>query len=173
MPAIMCTKRLWRAIGGRTTLAARPSAAVRGIRLGAWSVRELQTPLGLLAVGLEETTYLTVVCPLFTLPDFLVTFASSTAIALRDLGVARRDADTEATAIVSGARFAKNDNRSLLGSVNDVAFHVLVRLEGERRLTADVLKNVQRELNRMPHVNREPAFPDHAVRLLFSEASSA
>lgn len=118
---------------------------MRGIRLGAWSVRELQTPLGPLAVGLEETTYLTVVCPLFTLPDFLVAFASSTAIALRDLGVASRDAGAEATAIVTGARFAKNDNRSLLGSVNDVAFHVafqrsLIRL-GPVRLVARVPKH--------------------------------
>jgi Domain of unknown function (DUF6933) len=173
MPAIMCTKHLWQLIGGRATLRARPRAEIRGTRLGAWCVRELQTPSGPLAVALEETTYLTVVCPLLTLPDFLIAFASSTAVALQDLGVASRDAAPEAAAIVSGARFAKNDNRSLLGSVNDVAFHVLVRLEGERRLTADVLENVQRELNRMPHVNREPSFPDQAVRLLFREASSA
>ena len=172
MPAIMCTKRLWQTIGGRATLRARPRPEIRRTRLGAWSVRDLQTPSGPLTVGLEETTYLTVVCPLFTLPDFLVAFANSTAIALRDLGISSREADTEATAIVEGARFAKNDNRSLIGSLNDVAFHVLVRLEGERRLTAAVLQNAQQGLNRMPHVNREPAFPDQAVRLLFSEAST-
>lgn len=170
MPQIMCTKNLWRAIGGRATLPARPRAEPGETRLGAWSVRELNTPLGVLAVGLEETTYLTIVCPLVTLPDFLLIFAGATATALRDIGIGDRDADSEATALIRGARFVKNDNRSLLGSVNDVAFHVIVRLEDERRLTPSALRKTQRELNGMPHVNREPAFPDQAIQLLFSDA---
>ena len=82
----------------------RDRAEFRGTRLGAWSVPELHTPSGRLALGLDETTHHTVVCPFFTLPDFLVAFASSTAIALRDLGVSSREADSEATAISLKAR---------------------------------------------------------------------
>ena len=51
--------------------------------------------------------------------------------------------------------------------------HLSVRLEDEAKITMAVLRKAQRELNGMPHVNREPAFPDHAIRLLFGEASSA
>jgi len=174
MPTIMCTKNLWRAIGGRaTTLPARVPAETRGTRLGAWSIRELPTRVGLLAVGLEESTYLTVVCPVLTLPEFLLVFAASVETALTDLSVPTRESEIEAHAIVRAARFAKNNSRSLLGSVNDVAFHVSVRLEDEAQITMAVLRKTQRELNGMPHVNRKPAFPDQAIRLLFGEASSA
>lgn len=68
--------------------------------------------------------------------------------------------------------FAKNDNRSLLGSVNDVAFHASVLLEHERRMTFATLHRTQMELNQMPHVHREPAFPDQAIRFLFGQAHS-
>jgi hypothetical protein len=172
MPTIMCTKNMWRAIGGRDSLPPRQPPEIKGTRLGAWSMRELPTRAGLLAVGLEETTYLTVVCPLLGLPEFLLVFAASLEAVLTDLGVRPPVSEAEAHAIVRGAHFAKNDSRSLLGSVNDVAFHLSVRLEGEARITMPTLRKIQLELNRMPHVNRKPPFPDQAVRVLFDEASS-
>jgi hypothetical protein len=144
MPTIMCTKNMWRAIGGRATLPARVPAEIRGTRLGAWSIRELPTRVGLLAVALEESTYLTVVCPILTLPEFLLVFAASVETALTDLSVPTRESEIEAHAIVRAARFAKNNSRSLLGSVNDVAFHVSVRLEDQAEITMAVLRKTQR-----------------------------
>lgn len=82
---------------------------------------ELVTRPGPLLIALEETTYLTVVCPLLPLPEFLVSFAASVGAELDILGVPRAAA----------------------------------------------------ELNEMPHVHHEPAFPNQAVRLLFSAAASA
>jgi hypothetical protein len=173
MPTIMCTRRLWHAIGGRGRLLPRlPPADERG-KLRVWSARELYTPAGAFVVGLEETTYLTVVCPLLRLPDFHRSFAASVATALSALPVPRDVCEVEAWAIIDGTRFAKNDNRSLLGSLNDVAFHVDVLLENQRRVSLAVLDHVQGQLNHMPHVHREPAFPDQAARLLFAPAPSA
>ncbi len=82
--------------------------------------------------------------------------------------MSRADCEREAWAIIEDARFARNDNRSLLGSLNDVAFHVDALLEKERRVTLAALEQVQVELNHMPHVGREPAFSDQATRLLFA-----
>ena len=121
-------------------------------------------------VGLEETTYLTVVCPLAAEPEFIGAFAAAVEAALQDLGVPDETAEIEARAIVEDARFAKNDNRSLLGSVKDVAFHTSVLLEKERHVTFAALRRIQAELNHMPHVHREPAFPDQAIRFVFGEA---
>jgi hypothetical protein len=135
-------------------------------------LRELPTSAGYLVVGLEETTYLTVVCPMLPLPQFLLSLAASVATALEALGVPGRVVHGEIQQIVEHSHFAKNDNRSLLGSVNDVAFHASVLLEHERQMGLATLQRVQAKLNRMPHVNREPAFPDQATRLLFSPAHS-
>lgn len=135
MPTIMCTRSLWGSLGGRGRLPQRgPARSERG-RLCAWSTRELVTRETALAVGLEETTYLTVVFPLLGLPEFLRSFAASVATALEATGVSRADCEREAWAIIEDARFARNDNRSLLGSLNDVAFHVDALLEKERRVT--------------------------------------
>jgi hypothetical protein len=92
-------------------------------------------------------------------------------IALTDIGIERETVDRAIRSILADPRFAKNDNRSLLGSVNDVAWHVNGEIEDERRITADVLRRLQVRLNDMPHAKRDPAFPDHAVRRLFGLTS--
>ena len=130
-------------------------------------------PAGRFVVGLEETTYLTVVCPLLALPDFRRSFAASVATALAALPVPNDVCEAEAWAIIEDAEFAKNDNRSLLGSLNDVAFHADTLLHYERRVNLAALEHVQSQLNHMPHAGREPAFPEDAARLLFAPASSA
>jgi hypothetical protein len=127
----------------------------------------VSTAAGHIIVALEESTYLTVVCPFVPLPGFLPAFAASVATALQGLGIPGGVVDSEAAAIVSATTFARNDNRSLLGSVNDVAFHTDVQLEDARLGDILALDRAQRELNEMPHVQREPAFPSQAVRLLF------
>lgn len=141
-------------------------------RLGTWSACEVMTRAGHLVVALEESTYLTAMCPLVRLPAFVRVFAASVGAVLEDLGIQTDLAHLEATAIVEGATFAKNDNRSLLGSLNDVSFHAQVRLENARHGDLAALARVQRELNDMPHVHQEPAFPSQAVRLLFQPGHS-
>lgn len=113
------------------------------------------------------------VSPLVPLPEFACVFAASVRAVLEELGLPLDVAAREATAIVEGTTFAKNDNRSLLGSVNDVSFHLQVGLEHARDGDLAALARVQRELNDMPHVRRSPAFPSEAVRLLLGPVGSA
>jgi hypothetical protein len=172
MPTIMVTRNLWRAIGGRAKLATRRPDDDDRAKLSAWSLREFPTSAGYLVVGLEETTYLTVICPILVLPDFTLSFAASVATALETLGIPDGVVHREISHIIEHSRFARNDNRSLLGSVNDVAFHASVLLEQERTMELATLERVRTKLNQMPHVNRSPAFPDQATRLLFMPAQS-
>ena len=167
MPNIMCTRRLWHTIGGRGALPIRTPASHSGTRLRDWSAAEVTTAAGHVVVALEETTYLTAVCPLVRLPIFPRALAASVGTALEDLGIATDTAYLESLTIADRATFAKNDNRSLIGSVNDVAFHVQVWLEDVRPGDLDALRWVQRKLNDMPHVGREVPFPSRAVRLLY------
>ena len=167
MPTIMCTRRLWNAIGGGGALPRRGPAEPRFSLLGAWSAGEVPTRAGHLVVAIEESTYLTAVCPLVRLPAFVRVFAASVGAALEDLGVSTDAAEREVMAIVEGVTFARNDNRSLLGSATDVAWHASILLERARVGDLSALARVQRELNDMPHVNRQPPFPSQAVRFLF------
>jgi hypothetical protein len=171
MPNIMCTKVLWRAIGGRGPLLPRPARRTGDAKLGDWSLQELPTPFGHVVVGLEETTYLTVVFRLNMLPAVILDLAASARVALTDIGIERETVDRETRSILADPRFAKNDNRSLLGSVNDVVWHVSGEIEDERRITTDVLHRAQVRLNDMPHAKRDPAFPNQAVRRLFGLSS--
>ena len=166
----MCTRGLWGAIAGGGALPRRGRTNANTSRLAAWSARDVPTAAGRVVVALEESTYLTVVCPLVQLPGFVAVFAASVGTALEDLGIPADLIQSEVLAIVEGASFARNDNRSLLGSVNDVAFHADVQLEGARRNDLSALGRAQRELNEMPHVHKEPPFPSQAVRLLFRSA---
>jgi hypothetical protein len=172
MLSIMCTRNLWRVIGGTSALPARSPYTPTSTRLASWCVREVETPAGLIGVGLEETTYLTVVFPLAKLPDFIPVFATAVGEALLDLSVPIRTANREAAAIAATGYVARNDNRSLMGSVNDVAWHTWVGLE-ESGVTPQAMREVQRRLNEMPHVKRDPSIPVAAVRLLFAEGASA
>jgi uncharacterized protein DUF6933 len=170
VPIIMCTRGLWGAIGGRGALPQRRRTDANTSRLPVWSARDVPTAAGRVVVALEESTYLTIVCPLLQLPGFVAAFATSVGTALEDLGIPADLVQSEVSAIVEGVSFARNDNRSLLGSVNDVAFHADVQLENARRNDVSALGRAQRELNEMPHVRREPPFPSQAVRLLFRSA---
>ena len=53
-------------------------------------------------------------------------------------------------------------NRSMIGTLNDLEFHCGIELEYHQDL-----RRVQRNLNDMPHVNREPCVPVDAVTQLF------
>jgi hypothetical protein len=56
MPTIMCTRRLWNAIGGGGALPRRGPAEPRFSLLGAWSAGEVPTRAGHVVVAIEEST---------------------------------------------------------------------------------------------------------------------
>jgi hypothetical protein len=106
------------------------------------------------------------------LPDVVAVFAAAVGHALLDLAVPLKVANREAAAIASAGCLARNDNRSVIGSLNDVAFVTQGYLE-DGPVTAHTMRVAQRKLNEMPHVKREPSFPRDAVQLLFAEGASA
>jgi hypothetical protein len=122
--------------------------------LGAWSAGEVLTRAGPLVVAIEESTYLTAVCPLVRLPAFIRVFAASVGAALEDLGISTDAAEREVMAIVEGVTFARNDNRSLLGSAIDVAWHASIQLEHARPVD---LSELARATRAQRHAARESA----------------
>lgn len=54
--------------------------------------------------------------------------------------------------------FAKTDDRSIVGSMNDITFHYTYNLDAEGLAGSDLFE-ISKSLNRMPHVKRDEPFP--------------
>jgi hypothetical protein len=173
MPLIMATRELWREIGDGAPLANRSDVPRDSTKLGAWSAKCVHLPEGDFCIAVNETTYLTIAFPLVPLPEFLVAFSYALGSQLEQLGVPGPAAVAEVRPFLAGTAFAKNSNRSLLGTLNDLEYHFALAMEGARTSSLNVLTEAQRHLNAIPHGNRSVPFPADAAVLLFRPSGSA
>ncbi len=169
----MCTKKLWRAIGNGGALPDRSDPSLEPGRLGVWGAKPVALPEGDFCVALHEMTYLTLVLPLEPLPAFLAHFTRALASELEYLGIPGEMIMEELSQSFERIEFARHSSRSLLGSLNDIGYQLDWSLEQEKVADGRALGRIQHGLNRMPHHGREMPFPNEAVSLLFSGASSA
>jgi hypothetical protein len=162
MARIMCTQKLWRHLG---YLGRPPSQVseplIHGVSLGSWAAKVFRYHRRDLVIALNERTYLTVLFPLAPRVQFRLHFASALANVLDDIGVSGAIARAESAA-VEFEPLARLTNRSMTGTLNDLEFHCGIELEHH-----DDLRTVQRNLNEIPHVNRDPCVPIDAVNRLF------
>lgn len=163
MARIMCTQKLWRALGqpGQPPRIVE-EPRLHGAVLGAWAAKLFHHHRRGLVIALNERTYLTLVFPIAPRVRFRATFATSLGWALEDLGVSTPAAEQEA-AVIDFLPMARLTNRSMTGSLNDLEFFCCIELE----YTTD-LRRVQRNLNNVPHVHREPYVPREAVARVFA-----
>ena len=133
--------------------------------LGSWAAKVFRYYRKDLVIGLNERTYLTVVFPLAPRAQFRFNFATAVANALEDLGLPTAIVRAE-SAVLEFEPLTRLTNRSMTGTLNDLEFHCGIELEYH-----DDLRKVQRNLNDMPHVNRDPCVPVDAVAQLFEGAS--
>lgn len=165
MARIMCTQKLWKRLGHAGRAPSQVAAPqISGVSLGPWAAKVFRYHRRDLVIALDGRTYLTVVFPLAPRSAFRLRFANAVATALADLGVATTVARAESAAI-EFEPIAGLTNRSMAGSLNDLEFHCGIELEYH-----DDLRRVQRNLNDIPHVNREPCVPVEAISQLFEHA---
>lgn len=166
MARIMCTQKLWRALGE----AGQPPVDVSepgtlGAVLGSWATKLFHYDRRGLVLALNERTYLTLVFPLAPRAQFRAQFASALRWALHDFGVPSPAMEQESM-VLDFLPMARLTNRSLTGSLNDLEF--LGRCELD--YTSD-LRRVQRNLNEVPHVKQEPSCAIEAVGQVFGTES--
>lgn len=173
MPVIMSTRNLWKAIGGTGALPPRGKGNTSNSRLGAWCGNVASFPEGNFIVAMNELTYTTLVFQFVPLPGFLMSFSFSLGMQLAEIGVGQEAIESETKAVFDKLLFRKNDNRSLLGSLNDVCFHVGWHLKYSTRCDSETILSIQRRLNEMPHVHHEPSIPNDGLRLVFHARGEA
>lgn len=173
MPTIMCTKDLWKCLGAPCPLVEREVGQLSDTQLGIWSAKAVGFPEGDLVVAVNEITYLAVVFPLAPLPDFLSEFGYAVGTLLEQLGYSQDIVRAEAEPFLLHTVFAKNSNRSLTGTLNDLCVHVDAALEAEMSVARDALLRIQVRLSEIPHVNRDCVLPREAAELLFAGGAHA
>lgn len=173
MPTIMCTKNLWKVLGAPSPLVAREECDLKDTLLGVWSAKAITFPEGDFIVAVNELTYLAVVFPLVPIPRLLYEFGHSVGSLLQALGYDDTLVRSEAEPFLLQTEFAKNSNRSLVGTLNDLCIHVAAGLEAEKTIDRAALLRIQVHLSEIPHVNRDCAYPRRAAELLFCDGANA
>jgi hypothetical protein len=163
MARIMCTQKLWRALGhsGQPPRVGEPETRAGGTLLGSWALKLFHYNRKGLVLALNERTYLTLVFPAAPRAGFRERFAAALTAVLEDLGVAPDLAEQEAM-VLDFLPLARLTSRNLAGSLNQLEFLSFCELD----YISD-LRKVQLNLNEVPHVKREPSCPIDAVARLF------
>ena len=132
-----------------------------GVMLGSWVAKVFRDRERNLVIALNERTYLTVVFEFVPRERFAAELAIAMSNALRDLGIPERIARAEAAA-AELMPLARLDRGEIADVLDDVQFFCEMELDYHTDLRV-----VQRNLNDVPHPNRDPCVPLAAVRELF------
>ena len=132
-----------------------------GVMLGSWVAKAFRDRERHLVIALNERTYLTIVFPFVPRERFSAEFAGAMSNALRDLGISERivRAEVAAAELMPVGRLEAGELADVL---EDVQFFCEIELDYHTDLRV-----VQRNLNDVPHPNRDPCVPLAAVRELF------
>ena len=167
MACIMCNGKLWRKLGySGPQRSSVPEHFMLGISLGSWAAKSFTDQGRDLVVALDTRTYLTLLFPFAPTRQFHANLASALVNALHDVGVPPAIVRIESLA-VEFAPLVPLRNRQLTDSLN----HVWSFCDIEFCYHND-LRTIQRNLNDLPHPNRDPCVPIEAVRRLFRESTA-
>lgn len=162
MARIMCTPRLWQRLGqlrrGPSRVAERP---MPGISLGPWAAKVFKDSGQDFVLVLEQRSYLTLLFPLAPVAQFRVHLSGALSNALAAVGVPAAIARIEcaATEFEPLTRLADSCLRERLDDVEftcgiEFSYHTDLRI-------------IQRNLNDIPHPDRDPCTPVDGIRRLF------
>jgi hypothetical protein len=162
MACIMCTQKLWKALGNAGQPPRVADAHSPDTVLGSWALKLFHYNRKGFVLALNERTYLTLVFEAAPHRRFRERFAAALTAVLEDLGVPEGVAEHEAM-VLDFLPLARLTSRTLAGSLNQLEFLTFCELD----YISD-LRTVQLNLNDVPHVKREPPCPIDAVAQVFA-----
>ena len=119
MPTIMIPLRLWKRFGLPGAPTAIPDDGAG--KLGQWSLAQLGSSAGELAMFVNARTHMVIVVPMGGLADVLPAFVARLRDELERRGVAARQVAEEMQAL-SAIALGKNTDRALTGKMNDLVY---------------------------------------------------
>ena len=164
MASIMCAQALWRAVRPpkRRGPAVRADEPVfQGVQFGPWAATMARFDGHDLVIAIDAATYLTLVFRFQAATRFRSNFAAALRDALEDFSAPGRTADLESV-VIEAAPLAPLTDRTLLSALNEMKRFCDAELD--HRLD---LRRVQRVLNDLPRLHRDPCVPAEAVAMRF------
>ncbi len=168
MSVVMCTQQLWKRIAPKEKLPRLEDVdgSTTGC-LGNWSAKSVTLRRRPHVVFANEKTLLCVLVPLSPSKSLFGRFAESVRRELERLEIDHEAIDAEMRDLAD-LRFARNSDRRLLGSLNELAYMARAYAEDELwQGDPDGYELMNAKLNHTPHPTREPAFAMDAVRDLY------
>lgn len=133
-------------------------------KLGDWYANLVPTYAGDLIIFVNDESLITVAVPTILANDLIPTFHSRVSNLLFMLDISMQDIDKE-IGHYQEVRFAKTASRSVLGSMNDIAWHyqdIAARRDESETLS---LSDAEYQLSNMPSIARH-SFPADVARKL-------
>ena len=158
---LCCTQKLLKRLGED------PGAPIEATgRMHYWTCKEFVYERKRFAIALNRETMLTLVVRGAPKSKLRERLASSLAIGLQIFGVSEEDAQVEAEQMRT-ASFSKNRDRSLSGSLNDLAGHAPFYMCDLPDFSEEALMTLSYKLSKTPHVNRTPSFAIQSITDVF------
>jgi hypothetical protein len=157
-----------KALGVKPADALAPSTNV----LGEWYAHLIETAAGDLIVFANARTLLSVALPSSAIPQLIPLFAARVYNLLRIIGVPKALAAQEIDAY-RDALFTKTADRSVLGSLNEIARYYQYVAEASNLCEPLSLQLVEEELGRYLHKPLGYRYPAEVAVGLFSKGQSA
>lgn len=162
MAVIRCKGGLWQRLGAPRRNTSAAPAAIPGVLLGSWGAKLFRDRERYLVVAVNDRTYLTAVFPFVDRQRFSTDLSAAVGTALHDLGIPEAIVRAE-TAVIEFMPVTRLGAEELADILDDVQFFCELELDYHSDL-----RIVQRNLNDLPHPNRDPCVPVEAVRALFA-----
>ena len=166
MASIMCAQNLWRALlDKKEKRSSRTSARVeepifQNVLFGPWAATLARFDGHDLVIAVDVATYLTVVFRLGPRDRLRRDFSDALSAALEDLGAPPRTIAIETT-VVEVMPIVRLVDRTVSRTLREVQWFCDLELGYH-----DDLRRVQRNLNELPHGDRDPCVPAEAVAAL-------
>jgi hypothetical protein len=161
MITLRCTQKLRTYLGITPVNQPSPPSAA----LGNWYANLIPTVAGDLIIFVNERTLLTVGIPVGESDRLLELFRLRVANLLGMIGLPQYIIDRE-TSHFDQVQFGKTASRSVLGSMNDFAWHYQILAEGAKSKADLSLSNAEIRLSQMPCGPIEYQFPAEVAREL-------
>jgi hypothetical protein len=165
MVTIRCTKKLLKYLG--VDPIDEPSSSMG--RLGDWYANLVSTYAGDLIMFVNEKTLITVAIPTFFTEELISTFRSRVLNLLLMLDVPIQQIEQEINHYHE-VEYAKTASRSVLGSMNDIAFNYQYIAERGVDVGPLSLSDAEYKLSNMPSISRD-FFPADAAKNLLKQDS--
>jgi len=145
---------------------AQPTAAA-GNKLHTFAAKDFMVGRKRLVLAVNQRTRLALLISLAPRHTWLERLGMALERALLEHGVNPTQARLEGQSLQKAA-LAKNNDRSLVGSLNDLASHCPHYLAASQFSERDLLQ-AQHKLNQTPHLSHQPTFVAQGIAMVFGE----